>query len=167
MRNKYYYLVSSLPYLKFAHAGLIGIKVFLLECGKWLHEKDMQQLAAASINDFFVKADDAPVVKAWKNFDSDLRKELAAARENIKYNHHDKPGPLAKIILEEAHPLLMEQAFERVRWNYLDQLEAGNFFDLNFLIVYFLKLQIIERLAMFDQKNGKEAFESMCEAGYV
>ena len=167
MVNKYYYLVSSLPYLRFAQQPPVSREYFLLECNKWLSMHDMDILSAASINDFSVSANDLFIIKQWKEFDSGLRKELALARNSIKHNRHEKPGPLAKIVLEASNPLLMEQAFERIRWDFLDSLETGNFFDLNFLTVYFLKIQILERLQMFDREEGKKIFESMCEATYV
>ena len=138
----------------------------MLECGKWLSKKDLDTLSHINIGDFIAQPDDILIVKIWKEFDFGLRKELALARNNIKNNRHEKPAPLAKIILEQAHPLLMEQELERIRWAFLDSLEAGNFFDINFLIVYFLKIQILERLRMFNKEKGKKAFESMCEAAY-
>jgi hypothetical protein len=167
MGNKYYYLVASLPYLRFSQASPISIEEFLLECGKWLGKNDMDILSEASIDDFTLQPENTPIIAVWKEFDFTLRKELALARDNIKYNRHEKPGPLAKIVLEKAHPLLMEQALERIRWDFLDSIEPGNFFDLNFLILYFLKVQILERLQMFDKEKGKKVFENMCEVEHV
>jgi hypothetical protein len=166
MANKYYYLVSSLPYLRFAQASPINTKAFLIECEKWLCKKDIGILLKAAISDFVFQPDDLPVIAAWKEFDYSVRTELALARKDRRDNRHDKPGQLAKIILGEKNPLLMEQVFERIRWNFLDSLEAGHFFDLNFLVIYFLKLQILERLAAFNKEKGEKMFEAMCEVNY-
>jgi hypothetical protein len=167
MLSKYYYLVSSLPYLRFGQASPIGKEAFLLECAKWLTRKDMDILSKASLNDFTIGPYDATIIREWKEFDFNLRKELALARTNRKYNRHEKSGPLVRLVLEEAHPLLMEQKFESIRWGFLESIESGNFFNLNFLIVYFLKLQISERLRSFDKETGKKIFESVCEVEYV
>ena len=167
MVNKYYYLVSSLPYLRFAQQPPMGKESFLRESNKWLKPHDMDILSAASINDFSIRQEDSSVIKQWKEFDLGLRTELALARNNTRHNRHEKPGPLAKTALDAPNPLLMEQALEQIRWEFLDSLEWGNFFDLNFLVVYFLKIQILERLQMFDKEKGEHVFESMCEAGYV
>jgi hypothetical protein len=167
MINKYYYLISSLPYLRFAQESPIANGALLLECRKWLSGKAMRILEGVSISDFTPNQDDAPIIKIWKEFDLNLRKELVFARNNVKHNRREKPAPFAKIILEQAHPLLMEQELERIRWSFLDSLEAGNFFDINFLVVYFLKVQILERLRMFNKEKGSRAFESICEAAYV
>jgi hypothetical protein len=167
MINKYYYLVASLPYLRFAAETPVSAEAFLLECEKWLGRKDLDILSGAGINDFNDRPEDVPIVKTWKAFDRELREELALSRNNIRYNRHEKPGPLAKSVLEEPNPLLMEQALERIRWDFLDSAVTGNFFDLNFLIVYFLKIQILERLRLFDKAKGEKMFENMCEASYV
>ena len=49
----------------------------------------------------------------------------------------------------------------RLRWEFIEQEEAGHYFDLDFLILYFLKLQILERLVSFDKKKGQDRFESL------
>ena len=166
MLNKYYYLVSSLPYLKPGQKSLISKEAFLLECKKWLSKKDTKVLSGAILGDFTVKSEDGPALRAWKEFDFTLRAELASARHAVKHRRNERPGPLAKSVLEEATPLLMEQALARIRWECLDALEAGNFFDVNFLALYFLKLQIIERLELFDKGHGEKVFQAICEVNY-
>jgi hypothetical protein len=166
MISKYYYLVSSLPYLRLGQKNSINTEQFLSECRKWLSAQDVKVLERVSIKDFSAQPDGPLVLMAWKEFDSNLRKELALARDNIKHGRHEKPGPLTKIVLEESTPLLMEQALARIRWDYLDSLETGNFFDLNFLTLYFLKLQIIERLDLFNREKGEKVFQGMCEVHY-
>jgi hypothetical protein len=166
MISKYYYLISSLPYLRLGQKNSISTEQFLSECRKWLHAQDIEVLERVSIEDFSAQPNSLPALTAWKEFDFNLRKELALARDNMKHGRHEKPGPLAKIVLEESTPLLMEQALARIRWGYLDSLEMGNFFDLNFLILYFLKLQIIARLDLFDNEKGEKVFHGMCEVHY-
>jgi hypothetical protein len=166
MINKYYYLVSSLPYLKFDKASPISRDEFSIECKKWVAEKDMAGLSKASILDCEKRPDDIPIITTWKSLDCNLRAELAFARKNKRDNRNEKPGQSAKTVLEERNPLLMEQAFARIRWNLLDSLEAGNFFDLNFLIIYFLKIQILEKLQAFNKEKGEKMFEAMCEVNY-
>jgi hypothetical protein len=167
MINKYYYLVASLPYLYFARTCPITTEAFLAECKKWLSEYDMETLSNASIKTHNAKPDAALAVKQWREFDGALREEIAAVRKNTQEKRNDKPGLSARMVFEQPHPLLMEQAFEKIRWQFLDSLEAGNFFDINFLVVYFLKLQIMERLAMFDKKTGEKVFQDMNEVEYA
>ncbi len=167
MTNKYYYLVASLPYLHFDRKCPISTESFLAECKKWLSEDDMKTLSNASIKTHNAKPGAALVLQQWREFDGDLREEIAAVRKNTQEKRNDKPGLSARIIFEQPHPLLMEQAFEKIRWQFLDSLETGNFFDINFLVVYFLKLQIMERLTMFDKKTGEKVFQDMHEVEYA
>jgi hypothetical protein len=165
MLNKYYYLVATLPYLRFGRGALIDKEAFLIECGKWLNQRDTKILLGASLGDIIIRPEDPSILRAWKEFDLMLRTELALARSSIKQGRNEKPGPVARVVLAEATPLLMERAIARIRWEYLDASEAGNFFDVNFLMLYFLKLQILERLKLFDKDLGAEVFQGICEVG--
>lgn len=167
MANKYYYLVASLPYLRFSQRCPITTESFLAECGKWFSARDMETLSKASIKDHSAKPGAAFIIRAWKEFDSALRKEIAQTRKNTQDKRHEKPGLSARIVFGEGNPLLMERAFEKIRWEFLDSLETGIFFDINFLAVYFIKLQIMERLAMFDKKTGEKVFRDTCEVEYA
>ena len=57
----------------------------------------------------------------------------------------------------------MERKFEAIRWNFLDEQEVFYHFDLNWLIVYSLKLEIRGRLDRFKQDDGEKQFQHICE----
>lgn len=138
---------------------------FLSECRKWLSDGDIKRIEGAALGNA-AGSDGTPVLRAWREFDKNLRSELAEARILAKSNRRDRPALSIKGIWEQPDPLLIEQAFERFRWEYLDSLEAGNFFDINFLILYYIKLQIIERLSHFNKEIGEGVFQDMCEVKY-
>ena len=166
MYNKYYYLVASLPYLLLGKISPIGAKEFLTECRKWLSPPDFNKLESADINDFENKKDDLPLLRKWKSFDLTLRTELAEFRIK-KRKDKDQPVPAGlKDIFEHKDPLSMEEAISKKRWDFIEECELGNHFDLNFLTLYFLKLQILERIARFDKEKGKRTFEDICEVKY-
>ena len=60
-----------------------------------------------------------------------------------------------------ASPLDGEAVLDRARWEYLDMLEAGHYFDLGRLIIYFLQLQILYRKAQINREKGKSGFEEL------
>ena len=60
----------------------------------------------------------------------------------------------------------MEEALERIRWDFLEGKTAENMFDINWLVLYFLKLQIAERLTTFDKDKGESFFYELCEVKY-
>ena len=77
--------------------------------------------------------------------------------ENLEYKIRKDLG---SIIQEKKDPLEIEKEILLLRWNFLEDQEMGHFFDLSFLIIYYLKLQILERLFSFDKERGKERFEN-------
>jgi hypothetical protein len=166
MASKYYYLVSSLPFLRPAQGPGISRDVFLSECRQWLGQKDMKALQSVSLNNFTVVKEDIPVIRAWKEFEARLREELAVLRKARKTGHVEKPGPLVKTVMDADTPLSKEKVLARIRWDYIDSLEAGNYFDISILALYFLKLQILERLMSFDQVKGEKRFQALCEVKY-
>ena len=45
------------------------------------------------------------------------------------------------------------------RWNFIEELSTYHYFDLEFLVLYLLKLQILEKLSLFDKERGLEKFK--------
>lgn len=161
MPNKYYYLVASLPYLQFNRPLPTSKDLFLSECRKWLSPKDLDIITKTNIKDFEIVTTDPEVMKNWKSFDIELRESLAGLRKERKASILEKKS--TKGIYGEEDPLVLERKIEKKRWDYLDELELGNHFDMNIIIIYSLKLQILERLASFDMEKGRSRFESLCE----
>lgn len=162
--NKYYYLVASLPYLRFDEAEVpIDKKTFLDECSKWLSPGEMKILLSAGISYSEARAQDKFFVREWKTFNTHFMESLAAARAGGGANKTQVQSDLIKNILAEENPLLMEKRLEEARWNYLGDNEKYYFFDLNALIIYYLKVEILERLASFDKDKGEKFFYELCE----
>jgi hypothetical protein len=166
MNNKYYYLVSSLPYLRFGQEPPISKEDFTAECAKWLSSQDAKAVVSADIDIPKIKSGDPDLLKEWKNFDLELKEALAKARKAKRAGEGYKAEGELKNITERENPLLMEKSFERMRWTFLEEKELGYNFDVNRLIIYFLKLQILERLAMFDKDKGETFFHELCEVRY-
>ncbi|MDB4349634.1 DUF2764 domain-containing protein [Omnitrophica bacterium] len=166
MSKKYYYLVASLPYLRFEGAPPIMGEEFLSECGKWLDPENLGKLASIDINDFAIRRGDDEVIREWKSFDLTLREELAKIRQTWREGGRERIPIFFKDVFEERTPLLMEKRIQKKRWDFLEEKEFGYHFDANVLSLYFLKLQILERLAAFEKEKGKGVFEGLCEVTY-
>ncbi len=166
MQSKYYYLVSTLPYLKFGQEATVSGAWFLSECEKWLPPAEFELVRSAGLEYSERGAGDAEVLGAWREFSAGLKKELALARADKKGAEDRKISDRLRPVMEQENPLAMEKAFERIRWAFLDEQEAKYFFDLNFLILYFLKVQILERLALFNKDKGESYFYELCEVNY-
>lgn len=166
MADKYFYLVASLPSFGFGRELPMTRADFLSECGKWLSKSDLNSISKTDINNLKINSKDHAVIKKWKSFDRNLREELEEARKIRKKTAEDHIPARFKELFKEQNPLLMETDIQRMRWDFLEALEFGHNFDLGILIIYFLKMQVVERLFFFDKEKGKEVFENLCEVTY-
>ena len=158
--DKYYYLTSSLPLLKFQEKPYITVEEFIAEAKKWLIVGDFAILSQVDINNFTLDEKDVPIVRIYKDFEYSIRNELASFRIAKKKNTEYKiRKDLTEIIQEDYNPLEMEVKLLQLRWEFLEQQELSHFFDLDFLIIYYLKLQILKRLFSFDKQKGIEKFQ--------
>jgi len=163
MQNRYYYLVSSLPLLQFDEKPGILKKEFLAECAKWLSPPEFSILRAVDMDSSRIPFTSKQILIKWKSIDSSLREDLSKARE-ITQGASDERLPASMLsVFDKETPFLMEKELARKQWVMLDELELGHYFDMNILIIYFLKLQILERFADFNKDEGMRVFESVCE----
>ncbi len=166
MANKYYYLVSSLPFVAFDRTPPVTSEYFFQECAKWLTDKDASALRQATAKNTAADSSGSEFLREWKQFDFSLKTELADARTARKTSHSERMHGRSREILEQPTPLDMETRFEKIRWNFLETKETDYHFDLNWLMVYYLKLQIAERRASFEREPARQRFEASCEVSY-
>lgn len=161
--DKYYYFVSQLPFLKFNEKVEFDKTSFLKEAAKWLSGKALRSLSEVNINNFYYNSSDCAVICNYKNFEEKLRKNLVSVRESSgAISGYQLPEDI-KQALSATSPLDIEEKLLLLRWKFIDEQEQGHFFDLDFLKLYFLKLQILERLFKFNKKEGITIFDTLCE----
>ncbi|MEM9423919.1 MAG: DUF2764 family protein [Spirochaetota bacterium] len=64
-------------------------------------------------------------------------------------------------LFQQEEPLVIEQGLEQLRWHKLDELCGPRLFDMVFLAVYVLKLQILERVALWQKEAGRDFYEKV------
>ncbi len=170
--SRYYFTVSSLPWLDFESEPPITMDRFIDVCESTLGEEDYNLVSKASL-DNFESCSDNNVLKRWSVFEQSLRNELAKARGSnlgidaqkyVKQFIDDTTTPaIAAAAGKQEDPLKAEMYLCRERWRFLDELEAGHFFEIENLIVYSLRLQILERKAKFKTDTGNENFQEIYE----
>ncbi|MDD4202054.1 MAG: DUF2764 family protein [Candidatus Omnitrophica bacterium] len=167
MVKGYYYLIASLPFLSLEKELRISKEQFLLECEKWLSEKDMDILLNSVVFEDDIDFEKDDMLSIWKAFDAFLRKQLARYRENTKEGLKSSvTDKTIKEIVEQQDPLKKEKVLAEKKLEILDDLEQGHVFDLEAVIIYYLKLVIIERIKKFDEEKGLQVFETLCEVKY-
>lgn len=169
--SKYYYLVAQLPFLRFAEESYMSKEHFLIEAKKWLKDEDFLMLAKAKINFYQPQSRDSKVLRDYKNFEQSLAQKIADFRISkgaafssfgAQKTSENNFGNGIDLNLNEGTPLDIEVRLLKVRWKFIENLEGGHVFDLEALILYFLKLQILERLFIFNKEKGTIAFDSLC-----
>jgi len=166
--TQYYYLVASLPLLRFDEAAPVSSGEWLETCREQAASADYELLARISFADLSVRRGDPALWREFASWETALRNELAVQRAQRLGRD---PGPflrpapfqagltaLAREALAAGSPREVEAALDRRRWYLLDELEAGTGFDLGRLIVYHLKLLLLERMNRFRPGTGGEAF---------
>jgi hypothetical protein len=156
MSNFYIYLISSLPMLQFGAKPPFSFAQFLEKSQDLIPEEDLNILKGVSrIGEYFYSGVQPTLLK-WELFDTMIRNELVrinAAHKKINteqylrldgYIEPEIAHMVSAIYRNPAH-LEAEKALDLERWHYLEQLETGHFFDLDILIIYALKLLILER----------------------
>lgn len=97
------------------------------------------------------------LIRKWLVFDTALRNELAKARAAHKHIDLEKylrpqeeyldSGLTQLAISSHRNPSILEaeKILDKVRWDALEELEAGHYFDLEKLIIYAYKLKLLRR----------------------
>ena len=161
--DKYYYLIAQLPLLYFDKDSYRDIDAFLEESRKWMTQSDFNCLKVIDINHTRIRKSDHPVQKQYKRFENNLRSELVEFRQAQKEGHGFKSSLFPETITKENNPLEAEKVLMRIRWEYIEELKTGHHFDYGFLVLYYLELQILERLEAFDKEKGMQKFKQYTE----
>jgi hypothetical protein len=169
--SSYYYLIASLPMLFFEGEPPISILEFRETCSYLMKEQDFRTIQYTLLNASSKKQVANPIVLRWQKFENGLRNEIARLRAKEKGKDEEsyiKPGysnPLlalkAREIFEAENPLKAEMFFIQMLWDMCDELEASQIFNLEFLIIYHLRLQILERKNSFNAEKGRQNVESI------
>ncbi|UCD15706.1 MAG: DUF2764 family protein [Candidatus Omnitrophota bacterium] len=161
--SKYYYLVAQLPFLKFNGDLSITGESFLQEAEKWMERKDFRVLSGVDINDFWSEEKVSRLFRDYKRFELNLRRELLSSRNPDHLDAAARVSGAVKEILALSTPLEIERKLLYLRWKFLEERVEGLYFDLDELVGYFLKIQILERLTTFNKDKGMVAFSKVCE----
>lgn len=175
MSSSYYYLISSLPLLRWGTHPAIADGDFLAQCEGQLPPAALAELKAVSL---LPGSDHAPVgiEAAWHAWDDYIRNHLARARAS---HQHRDVAPMLRSerdvfpterrevdeLLANDNPLERERALDHLRWRRLDSLEAGHPFDFDRLVVYRLKLLLLDKWTQFDGETGARNLAELVEAG--
>lgn len=162
--SQYYYTVASLPYISLEDSMPFSLEDFSRLCEEQLSKKDFETLKNAVIVPGTGKIGNS-ILKKWTNWETSLRNELAVQRGKAKHvESEDYLHPLESEIFEVKEvvrgalsiesPLEAEDYLDKARWRFLDDLEVDHYFDFEKLLIYSLKLQLLNRRSLFTREKG-------------
>jgi len=171
--NAYYtYLISSLPALSFSSKLPFSLEDFFAKCKGLVPEEKIDLLRAACQQEpHLLQSASGHTLGKWAHFETALRNELIRARA-----HRKKIDPLAFVRLPDypdAHishaaisayrstsVLEAEKILDLERWNFLEFLNISHYFDFDSLLVYALKLKIMERWDKIQSADKESLFNA-------
>ncbi|MFP4364338.1 MAG: DUF2764 family protein [Spirochaetia bacterium] len=167
--SQYYFTAASLPYIAFESEVPLTEEEFLKLCRPMLSDTDFSVLEEVSLHPLKRPETSNSVVNAWYNWEVTLRNELVELRAHQKsidpFDHMEKGGEIfgltetAREAFVLQSPLASEILLMQKRWSLLEELEIAHYFDIEKLIIYKLKLQILVRKQMMDRDAGEQRFE--------
>lgn len=170
MSTSYYYFAASLPILQFGMKPPFACMDFLEHCQRLLSEEDFFNALRAIREYGGTMAATNKLLRECERFTHNLCNEIAwlraskAHKNPLDYIRGEKAvEPSIVDVLTQASkiedPLEAEIFIDQARWQLLDDFVLGHYFDLEFIIVYGLKLKILERHQEIASSKGKETFE--------
>jgi hypothetical protein len=163
----YTYLIASLPMLNFFTKPPFSLEDFFIKCEHLIPAIEFKILLRACQQDSdILDGQGIASLKQWSGFETALRNELVrvrAARKKIDplkfLRLPDSPqaeiSHVALAAYRSISILEAEKILDQARWNFLEALSLGHYFDLDYLLTYGLKLKILERWDKI-QKADKE-----------
>ena len=173
----YYYFAASLPYLEYGVRCLTCLENFMETAGRLLSPGDyalIEQALAVEAGQP-VSGEGHRVIREWQAFMQGLRNQWVMARaprfrkDPATYFRGERGGEtaVAEAVAQAqkaVDPLEAEKIIDQLRWAKLEEIGQGQFFNLDFLLVYALKLQILKRLERIDSVHGEHIFNEYCAA---
>ncbi len=166
----YEYLISSLPMLHFGGRPPFSFEKFLSTCENFIPGSGLAQIRDLAGSDLSGRANQ--MVERFLNFDTVLKNELVklrVLRKKAPAEKYLRPNAVADsavyhlALAAQRNPSLRDAEFtlDEARWNFLEGLAFGHYFDLEFLIIYALKLLILERWEKIHQADGKALLQNL------
>ncbi len=172
--SKYWYLVSSLPYLRFGEKAPMAAGAFRAACAGHLSDGDSAVVEAALENR------EPPPGVAARYWNREVQLRDAVIRVRAKARGVDaapflKPYGGFSVAIEKMvtdaftrpDPLEQEMEFDRIRWASADELALADPFGFPGILAFAIKVRIAERWVGLDETAGQEKVEELVSISLV
>ncbi|HDP16286.1 MAG TPA: DUF2764 family protein [Candidatus Omnitrophica bacterium] len=172
--TQYYYLIASLPVLEFAAKAPFSYEEFLSRCDGQLSPEDREAVDRAVTMLRHDAAEKYRAVAEWDAFETSLKNEIARVRAEkyskdpfkyIRGEHYYDPftAGLAQWAVNQDSPMEAELFLDRARWEKLEEIKNGHYFDIDYLIAYAIQLRILIRWGRINSEGGMQVLADMAD----
>lgn len=173
MGKAYYYTSATLPMLFYENSLPLTREDFLDVCQRTMLEGDFQALETCTTSLEGDPEDYEGFSGRFQKWETALRNalvKLRAKEQGLDEREFLREGgegfgvdEIASAAMKIDSPLEAEHFLNRARWNYVEELKSGHIMDLEFLMGYYLQIQILERKESFKEKEGFENYKELYE----
>jgi len=109
-------------------------------------------------------------IKDWRDWERALRLNLAKERalklkKDVKVTDipffPQEAAITAVKAVDEQSPLDGEVLLDKARWNAIDTIAGNDYYSINTIYAYYLKLLLLERRQVFDAEKGFTEYKSL------
>jgi hypothetical protein len=174
--GNYYYFVAQLPYVNYGDVPPMSTGYFLELCQALLKPADFALTRYCTL-DAKVAIETAAstgsaFVDDWLARERTLWLNLAALRAGKLHRPipadppHDAPRAeaVAKAAFAMDDPLQAELYIDRARWGAVEAMIGMNYFSVNTIFAYIIKLQLLERKQLFKTDEGFSEYKTLYAA---
>ncbi len=152
----------------------ISIEDFVTVIQSSFAENDQDKVFAIQLNQPLQSTELSTLGQSYWTREKNLRNELvrlrAAAHQKDAKNYLVDPEidpyilDVANSAFKAESPYDAEMVLNEWRWNFLSELEAGHFYDVDFFVAYYIKLQILNRKNSFSNEKGNNEFKQIYQS---
>ena len=159
--DEHVYLMAQFQYLEFETQIFPSSETVLIECEKWISEKEGDTLRGISLS----KNPDSKIgiVKAWETHREGILEEVSQWRSGKRTNL-----AFLKDDFEKMNPLEREIHLLKIHWEWLNErtMAAETNIDFSYLVLYLLRVKILEHKRKFNAECGMMHFKKYNHASW-
>ena len=168
--RSYYYFIAQLPSLIYEQKPPMSSAHFKELAADLLEDGDFKVLDYLSFNDVFSEKGNCDFVKNWKNWERALKLNLAKERAiklkkdvqvtDIPFFPQEAAITAVKAV-DEKSPLDGEVMLDKARWTAIDSIAGSDYYSVNNIYAYYLKLLLLERRQSFNTEKGFAEYKTL------
>ena len=173
--HNYYYFVASLPHINYGDKPPVSSQEFKEQCANFLSKHDMTliqycrydaRLAVETTATGSVFIDTILLRERSLNLTLASLRAARLNRPSPGEPPHDVPRAeaVAKTAFDMEDPLDAALFIDRARWGVLEEMVGINYFSVNNIFAYFMKIQLLERKQLFDIQKGSQSYRDLYNA---